>query len=328
MDTVRVIYNDDGCESVVYAGKIRLVADVYETARDIEGALSECGYKVVLTPLAKNSLDRFIEEIKGEGFVFNLCEGAFGESRLEMNVAALLELYGVAFTGNSSATLSVALNKGWTKDILRGAGIPTANYTVVKELPARVEGMKFPLMVKPLMEDGGAGIGADSVVTDTAGLKRAAENALKDHPRGAIVEEYIEGREFNISVMGGVVLPVAEIDFSGYPAGAPRVLGFEAKWIEDSPFYVGSTPRCPANIGDGLRKELEEISLGAFRALCCRDYARIDIRLGKEGIRVLEVNPNPDISKNAGFARAARAAGMGYSELIDCMVKIALKRKR
>ena len=336
LERVRIIYNDDGPQRMNYKGEELVFGDIHDTAKAVSEALHSKGFKTVFTPLRKENLDWFLKEVTAPdcGMVFNLCEGAFDKSALEMNVAALLELYGVRFTGNSALTLGVALNKGWTKAILKSARVPTASY-VIADMPISglPQGLDFPLIVKPVSEDASIGINADSVVIDGPSLERAVERVLDDHKQSAIIEEYVSGREFNVSVMGegrdARALPPSEIDYSNYPKGVAKVCGYEAKWIEKSPFYMTTPPVCPADVTEELKGRLSSAALRAYAALGCRDYARVDMRLALDGgIRVLEVNPNPDVSADAGLARAAKAHGLGYADFIAEIIGLAERRHK
>lgn len=334
VETIRIIFNDEGADTYVVDDEEIEFGDIRESVEEVAGSLERLGYRTILTPLTEEGFDEFLKEINDgrADLVFNLCEGAFLNSKFEMNIAALLELYDLKFTGNPSITLGVALNKGWTKDILKGAGVDTPPHFVTDdpsvELP---EGLSFPLIVKPLTEDASLGIETDSVVHTMEELSARIEHILEEYCSHALVERFIDGREFNISVMGNddetVALPPSEIDFSEYPEELPRICSYEAKWIEVSPLYRKTPPVCPAPVSEELKKRLEATAIRAYRALGCRDYARVDMRLDKDGnLWVLEVNPNPDISRDAGFARAARAAGMEYHQFIGELVSIAAKR--
>ncbi len=333
---VRIIYNDDGTD-VVQVGEEQIefgsMADGVEVVAE---ALKGEGFVPSATPLREGGLDEFVRDLRQEDFdiIFNMCEGAFENSDYEMNVAAMLELFGLWFTGSGPMTLGLSLNKGYAKDLLMSRGIPTPGYRVVSETPVDLSnGLGFPLIVKPVSEDASIGIEADAVVNNIEELEKRVEYVVSEYYQSALVEEYIEGREFNISVIGNGegkrALPASEIDFTGFPEGAPRICGYEAKWITVSPLYIKSPPVCPARIPESLAAELREISLKAYDALGCRDYARVDLRLGKDGaLTVLEVNPNPDLSMDAGYARAARASGLEYQQMIGEIVRVAAERYR
>ncbi|HBO84127.1 MAG TPA: D-alanine--D-alanine ligase, partial [Deltaproteobacteria bacterium] len=264
--------------------------------------------------------------------IFNLCEGALGLSSMEMNVASFYELFGFRYTGSGPLTLGLCLNKGLAKNILCANSVPTPAYTVVKGTGLLADiGINFPLIVKPLQEDAGIGVDSSAVVHDTESLKKRVQYILDVCKQPALVEEYINGREFNVSVMGNGddlrVLPVSEIDFSGLPEDMPRLVGYEAKWVAASISYKNTVPVCPAKVSEDLKERLSSIAVKAYRLMGCRDYARVDIRMGKDNVpKVLEVNPNPDISPDAGIARSAFAAGMTYSTLIHEIIKCAMSR--
>ncbi len=334
VETIRIIFNDEGADTFVVDDEEIEFGDIRESVEDVRESLERLGYRTILTPLTQDRFDEFLRELTDgrADLVFNMCEGAFLNSKFEMNIAALLELYGLKFTGNPSITLGVALNKGWTKDILRGAGIDTPEHFIASAPSVDIpQGLDFPLIVKPLTEDASLGIETDSVVYTREELSSRIEHILEEYSSQALVERFVDGREFNVALMGNddatVVLPPSEIDFSEYPEELPRICSYEAKWIEVSPLYRKTPPVCPAPVSEELKQRLESTALMAYRALSCRDYARVDMRLDKDGnLWVLEVNPNPDISKDAGFARAARAAGLEYHQFIGELVSIAAKR--
>ena len=189
----------------------------------------------------------------------------------------------------------------------------------------------MPLFVKPLRADASIGIDKHSLVTDALTLmKRVAviHDELKD---SALAEEYIEGREFYVSVLGNqepVALPPIELDFSGLPEGQTKVLDNKAKWDEESPEYRG-TKSVLADLPDELRAKLQKVSVDAFRALRVRDYGRVDLRLTDTGdIYVLEVNASCYLARDSEFAMAAAAAGIEYQDLIGRIVDLACERYR
>jgi len=342
--SVRIVYNDDFSEGVhdVYeldGEQIKLDNNIADAVKEVEAALKKEGFQTGLIPLRpakRDSLEDFIAKIKpaagADCIVFNLCEEAFGKSSFEMHIAALMELLGLRFTGSGPLTLGLALNKGLTKDILYSSDLMTPEYCVMKEPPTRLKrSLKFPLIVKPLKEDASIGIDSDAVVRTMKELKNRVEFIIKDFNQPAIVEEYVDGREFNIAVLGNGhearALPPSEIDFVDFPEGKPRICCYEAKWVPESPFYKKTVPVCPANVPDALKEELQAVALKAYQAMGCRDYARVDVRLGEDGnIKVLEVNPNPDISSDAGLARAGAAIGLDYAGLMAEIVRIAAER--
>ena len=246
-----------------------------------------------------------------------------------MHFAGALELLGIAYTGAPPLALGLCRDKAKTKLILRGHGIPTAPFVLAEEPDALLEGLRFPVIAKPADEDGSLGITDASVARDEAAARRAIAAGLGSYGP-VLVEEYIEGRELNVPVLGNDpprVLPVSEIDFSGLAPGVPHICGYEAKWEPDDARYTGTVGICPADLDGRLRERIEHWSALAFRSLGLRDYARIDWRLSPtRGLIALEANPNPDISPTSGFLRSVRAAGMDYPEFIELLVGEALAR--
>lgn len=329
---VAIVYNDDMDMMLGKEHNLASWEGVIDTAKAVEAALESEGLSSVLIPL-RDKVEDFIKAVRqaDADIVFNLCEGALGKSIFEMNVAAVLELFGFRFTGSGPLTLGLALNKAGAKDALFANNIPTAPYLVLKKVPSKPAiDLRFPLIVKPVQEDASIGIDENAVVKNMASLKKRVDYVIKNYKQAAIVEEYINGREFNVAVMGNgrpKALPVSEIDFSGLSENSPKICTYEAKWATDSPVYLKTPPVCPANIPGELEQDLFGIAVKAYNVLGCRDYARVDMRMGEDGIpKVLEVNPNPDISPNAGFARSAAAGGLDYSRLIIEIVKMAHNR--
>jgi len=264
-------------------------------------------------------------------FVFNLCEEINHRSELEMCVAGLLDLMGIPYTGSGPVALGLALNKFRLKQLLKSFGIPSAKgYLHSQGRSAGLRNLRFPVIVKPVREDGSLGIRTSSVCHDSARLQEQVEMIHQIYRQPALVEEYLDGREFNVSIMGDgrpEVLAISEIDFGGIPAELPRIVCYQAKWDEDSPMFRGTVPICPARLTGRLENRLRELALRSYEAVGCRDYARVDMRTDAEGnVYVLEVNPNPDIGPKAGFARAARAAGYSYADMVLRITEFALER--
>jgi D-alanine-D-alanine ligase len=304
---------------------------VAEMAKEVHEAVATLGYAISLIPLQRSLLNFFgrVKETNPEILV-NLCEGFYGRPQWESNVAGVFELMGIPFTGNASKTLAVCQDKHKAKAILRSCNLPTAPAQLMLS-PDQPFELKFPVIVKPNNEDASLGIYPESVVSNEDDLRKQVQRVLDSYKQPALAEAFIDGREFNVSVEeNGEVrpLPVSEIDFTQMPAGLPKICGYEAKWFEDHPLYQKTPPVCPAAIDDELRDRLQATAAAAFRAMGCRDYARVDFRMDAKGrIYILEVNPNPDISLNAGYARALKAAGIGYAEFWKAMIENAQKRR-
>jgi D-alanine-D-alanine ligase len=308
----------EGCAEILYPANI-----VREEVSAIEESLRSGGFSptvIAVQNFSKELVETLLEI--SPRFVFNLCEEINGRCDLEMCVAGLLEMMNLPYTGSDPFTLGLALNKHHVKQVLRAAGIPTARaYVCFAGQDRRVpRGMRFPMIVKPAREDASLGINSSSVCADSEQLDRQILYIHDVYKQEALIEEYLDGREFNVSVVGDrnpEVLAVSEIDFSGLPEGEPKIVSYRAKWDEESTLFNATVPVCPAKVSAKLGNRIKDIAIRSYRCTGCRDYARIDMRTDARGrVYVLEVNPNPDISPKAGFARAARAAGYSYGDII------------
>jgi D-alanine-D-alanine ligase len=303
-----------------------------EEVSAIEEVLREAGFNPYVLSVGYFSKDLIptISRISPK-FIFNLCEEINGRCELEMCVAGLLELMGVPYTGGDPFVLGLALNKFHVKQILRAAGVPAARgYVCYPGMRPAARRLRFPVIVKPVCQDGSLGINSKSVCGDELRLAEQVAYIHKVYQQGALVEEYLDGREFNVSVVGDAqpeVLAISEIDFTCMPDGEPRIVSYRAKWDEESPMYLSTTPICPADISRRLEKRIRDVAIRSYQCTGCRDYARVDMRTDARGnLYVLEVNPNPDISPKAGFARAARAAGFTYAQIILRICQAAMER--
>jgi D-alanine-D-alanine ligase len=167
------------------------------------------------------------------------------------------------------------------------------------------------------------------VVKNYTELRKQFSFLVETYKQDVILEEYIPGRELNVAILGGKPLPISEISFTGLPEDLPNIVTYDGKWTDGSVYYNHTKPVCPAPLNEKLKKKIESTALLAYNAMNCRDYSRVDIRLSNDGIPyVIEVNPNPDISSDSGFARAAAAEGISYDELLYTIANFALTRKK
>ena len=265
--------------------------------------------------------------------VFNLAE-MFGDNlRADAAVAGLLELLGLPFTGGGSAELSLRQDKGLAKKVLAFEGLRYPDFAVISPTDMETGGnLRMPLFVKPLRTDASIGIsGAKSLVHDATAMMKQVATIHKKLKDSALAEEYIEGREFYVGVLGNerpVAFPPIEMDFSGLPEGMLHVADAKAKFDTKSIEYKG-TKSVLAQVPDEVRAKLQEVSIAAYRALCVRDYGRVDLRLSEAGdVYVIEVNANCYLEKTSEFATAAEAHGIGYVELVNQIAEMAVKRRR
>ncbi|MGD0339465.1 MAG: ATP-grasp domain-containing protein [Bacteroidota bacterium] len=300
----------------------------------VQSAIQSQGHSALLFNMNGDTqrLIHFLDEERPD-LVFNLCESVGKYSIHEMHVAAIYELMGIPYTGAGPLTLGSCLNKARTKEILSYHGIPTPRFRIFSSLPDNqsINGdIRFPVIVKPAHEDASTGIDNDSIVMSVESLIKRVRMIFQKYEQSAIVEEYIEGRELNVAIIGNAppqVLPISEIDFSGLPQGYPHIVTYSAKWHEGTVEYIGTKGVCPAVLPVSIENKIKDIALRGYTILGCRDYARVDIRMTADwNLYVLEVNPNPDLSPDAGFARSIRGAGMCYEEGIGRIITYALER--
>lgn len=330
-----VIYNRD-FEGAQADPENQAREDVKNVARDILRILGGSGLEIGelgITNDIHGAMDAIVA-MKPDA-VFNLCESIHGDNRFESLMPLLMDLAGIAYTGSCPFGLSLALRKEKVKDILRAHGVPVPRgATLVSAEDCGGRSLSFPLIVKPAREDASVGICCDSVVRNQTALAQRVAYVLEHYRQPALVEEFIEGREIYVSILERLgqepqVFPFFEIDFSDLPSDLPKIVSFEGKWVEQSVEYKGTRPVRCEGLGPELRATVAKAALGAFRAAGLRDYARMDIRLSKDGIPyVIDVNPNCDLSDLAGgFSRAAKAAGLSYKELILRIAELALSRQ-
>jgi D-alanine-D-alanine ligase len=263
--------------------------------------------------------------------VFNLME-MFGDNVFgDIPVTGLLDLLGLRYTGSGPGELYLSQDKGLTKKLLAFEDILYPRYAVFSRQAAFETGgnLRMPLFVKPLRSDASLGIGGKSLVHDAVALMERVAAIHKELEDSALAEEYIEGREFYVGVLGNSqpkALPPIEVDFTGFPEGVPKVMDSKAKWDERSKEYKG-TKSVIANLPDELRARLQKVAVDAYRALRVKDYGRVDLRLTDTGeIYVLEVNASCYLEKSSEFAMAAGASGLDYPRLIERIVNLASER--
>jgi D-alanine-D-alanine ligase len=299
---------------------------------EIENHLKAFFTDVKSSPIDKN-VNRTIDEITSYNpdAILNFVESVEGITYYEYCIAGLYELLGYQYTGNVPQTLGNCLDKKRAKEILYSNGIKTPRAITLslnQKFSKKDVNLNYPLILKLVDEDASIGISENSVVNNYKELKKHFTFLTETYNKSLIVEEYIVGRELNCAILGGNPLPISEIDFTGLPEGLPKIVTYDGKWIEGSTYYNHTRPVCPANISTEIKKKVEELAVRAYNVLGCRDYARVDVRLSDDGTPyVIEINPNPDVSSDSGFARAAAAAGKDYSELLYTITSFALQRK-
>jgi D-alanine-D-alanine ligase len=289
-------------------------------------ALCEEGHEVLLCEGDKNLLsvlEAFMPPDSSggpTGMVFNMAYGIQGDCRYT-HVPALLEMAGIPYTGSSPLGHALALDKVITKNLLRDAGIPTPQYRVMRHGDESVEGLRFPVVVKPRHESTSFGL---QLVTDAKRLPAAVQAIVTQYQQDALVEEYIDGRELCVALLGNEeleILPLVEQDFGD------RELRL-VMW-EDKAHKAAAEPLkiCPAAVDEDLAKKVREISADTFRACRIRDYARVDIRVDCNGNPyVLEINSMASLGGTGSYVLAAQTAGYSRSELVNRILDVAHSR--
>ncbi len=308
--------------------------DVDVVVRQVGKALRKKKHKVsVLT--AHADVNRLVNGLRRRkpDLVFNLLE-EFGDSTAgNISVCGLLDALGIPYTGCGPGEYYLGQDKALSKKLLAFENILYPRFAVFSQDKDLETGgnLKMPLFVKPVAQDASIGIGKKSLVRDSTSLMQQVLAIHKECDDGALAEEFIEGREFYVGILGNQepqALPPIEVDFSGLPEGAPRVYDRSAKWEVGSKEHSG-TRAVIAELPDEQRARLQKVSLEAYRALRVRDYGRVDLRVADTGdIYVLEVNASCYLEENDEFAMAARAAGIEYVDLIQRIVDLAAARAK
>jgi D-alanine-D-alanine ligase len=288
--------------------------DVLNQAELIEKALSQIGYTSERMEFSLNLQDlrnKFRQQ--KPDIVFNLVETVNNTGQLSFIAPAMLESLGVKFTGSGTEAIFTTTNKIICKTILSGNKIETPDWA--KDL-SELKPEKLYL-TKPIAEDGSVGINDNDLFHG---------NQIRAIPKESFAEEYIHGREFNISVISGkagsMVLPPAEIRFNNYSESRPRILGYKAKWKENSFEYKNTTRSFNFEEQDFLLLEgLRVIAQKCWQIFSLRGYARVDFRVGDDNIpKVIEINANPCIAPDSGFIAACKEAGLTESEAIKRII--------
>jgi D-alanine-D-alanine ligase len=263
-----------------------------------------------------------------EHIVFNWCEGLEGEPNAYDAVPPVLEELGFAYTGADAWALSASQHKAYTKELLLQSKIPTP----VSKVYARavLNGWRrYPALVKPADEHCSYGITRESVVDSPQQLKERVQYVLDSFKCPALIEDFIDGIEYNVGLWGNgelSMLPIGAIDYSAFADYHDRLCTYDAKWNPESEAYRLTGVECPAEVDLPLQRRIAKVAFAAYQALRLRDYGRIDMRVRNGVPYVLDVNANPDITMEGGFARSARAAGYDYGRMTARILSLAAQR--
>ncbi|MEJ5362159.1 MAG: ATP-grasp domain-containing protein [Spirochaetota bacterium] len=301
----------------------------HQSAQILINELQKEGHSVVDVQVTHHSLDTVLKSYNPNDYIlFNWCEGLPGVDHSEHTVAQILEDKQFVYTGSPSDILFLCWNKAAIKKLLQIKNVPTPDGIIIESI-GDIDWDKFPAIVKPAFEHCSIGITEDSVVTNRKELLDRIDYILANFNQPAIVEDFIDGREFHVTLWGnGVIhaLPPAEMDFSAFDNIKDRVCTYNSKFNPGTSHYENITLKIPAQLDNTQLAILNETALKAYRALGCRDYARIDIRL-KDGIfYILDINPNPDFSPDTSTVYTAEHAGISYGAFGSCLVNLAALR--
>jgi D-alanine-D-alanine ligase len=300
--------------------------DTNDDAESVMKALKELGHEVKVYHVDIELFEKLKRDKNDIDLIFNLCDdGFFSDPDLEPHVVAMLDVLEIPYTGGDYLTLALTLNKATVKKILTYHNFPTPKFQIFETGDEKLE-LSFPLIVKPLQEDASIGIKDDSVVYNEDKLRERVKYVIKEYEQPALVEQFIDGREFNVGVLGDdEVLPISEITFDGLPSGKPKIVNYDAKWKEDSIDYKETKRSCPAKVDEELGGKLRELALKAGSLFECADYFRVDFRVKDNQPYILEVNQNPDISEDAGLFAMSQVKGYSYKEMINKIITNAMK---
>jgi D-alanine-D-alanine ligase len=305
---------------------------VVEIAKFMATTLDGAGYRTSMLGLGPDP-GALWQELKGHhaDVVFNLFEGNLDNTETESYVAGLLDWAGMPYTGSPFQALSLARAKHTAKYLLKGAGLPTADFQIVHELPAPACTLDFPVIVKPATQDASVGMDQESVCANQCQLERRVQYILLTYGAPVLIEEYIPGRELNVSVLELPeleALPPLEIVFPDERPGAWPIFTYGGKWQAGTPEYDRTRSCFPTDLTPASLRKLNRLAMKAYRLLGCRDYARVDFRMKPGGqAYILEVNPNPDISETGDLTACLASANLSHTDFIVRLVQQALNRR-
>jgi len=340
---VAVLYNHVGEDEYEKLKQVDESKLDFEPEYEIAVATVQEEYDAIVSALRAEGFDAFpynLEEridrlhslaAERPDAVVNLVEHFHDDPIHESAVAGYLDLCEIPYTGAPPFTLTLCRRKGLAKQLLRASAVPTPRYLLLWEprVPKR-HGLRYPMIIKPAREDASAGVDQESVVDDFQQLGERVEKAFESFGAPILVEEFIEGRELHVAILGNdppIVLPMVEYDFTGLSEGRRGIISYAVKWDPLQEDYHRVHSVCPAKLSKRVRDRVAEVALHAYRILECRDYARLDIRLDPQNRpHVLEVNPNPDLTEGVSFMESAEAGGYNFATTLRMLVEMALGR--
>ena len=301
------------------------VAAVMANVTEIQGWLRRGGHETSLIPVHLGDV-AWLRRVQRHDLIFNLCEGVNGYARYEDFAVAALELTRVPFTGCPSWPVTICHRKHIANTLLAAAGVPVPPFMLARGITPPA-GLRYPVIVKPSGEDASVGIDAGAVCSTRKALRDRLARTLEQWNE-VLIQEYVAGREVNVGFVGRELLPISEISFDRMPEGTWPIVTYAAKWDTGCAEDIGTQPVCPAQLAPELSRRVTQAARQAWETLAgSQGYGRVDLRITEQGeVSVLEVNPNPDLSSDAGLARMAQARGWDYGDLILKVVEEAVQR--
>ena len=310
-----IIYNEPAPEALPDE------LDVLDQVNFIESALKALGYNVNRMGITDDFMNE-IAHIADEGFefIFNLVESVGNNAEILYFIPALLNMHHIPYTGCPVEATFVTASKVLARRFMKANGIPVAGGYKVSEASGLVPGRKY--ILKPVWEDGSLGITEESVFTFNGTVPEILDDKNDNH---WFIEDFIDGREFNVSVKAGPdgpeILPPAEMLFIDYPDDVPRIVSYKAKWVQDTFQFDNSCRRFPNDLSDRLMQNIKDAVIACWHTFGLKGYARVDMRTdADENVYVLEVNANPCISPDSGFISAAVHAGYSHEDIISHII--------
>jgi D-alanine-D-alanine ligase len=307
----------------------------WQTEANVMAALKELGHTAEHlaifddVDLVRQKIESFQPDV-----LFNLVEQFKNNPGFDQNIVSFFEMQGLPFTGCGSTGLTLCKHKGISKKILHYHGIHVPNFVVIPrgQRVGRPKQLKFPILVKPVKEEASYGISRASFVETDESFRERVGFIHEKYNSDVIAEEYIEGRELYVSIIGSVkltVFPIRELIFREVPPNEPRIATYKAKWDEKYRKRWGLEGQFAENLDSALVLEIEKTCKEIYRLLTIDGYARIDLRLTADNkAYFIEANPNPHLAADEDFAESAGKAGLKYPQLIDKIIRLGMNTAR
>ena len=329
---IAILFNQDDQISKGDPQDLLAVQYTVTATQHLYDALISLGY-----PVTKIAVRGNLEELEDllcsfspiNTFIFNNCDGFNGNNLGAVSVIRLIERMGFKHTGAAADHIEMCIDKPRSKERLIQFGVPTPHFQVFEHAEGDFN-LKFPVIIKPSVEDASMGIDLDSVVSNRECLFHKIAYIVEKYEQPAMVEEFVCGRELAVAMWGNDVveiLPIAEEDFSWVANPLERLLTFESKWKIDSPYYQNIPARVPAALNRKEAQAVKKAAVGSFRAMGLRDFGRVDIRFDNGIPYVIDINELPDLSPESGFWNSARATGITYPQMVEHILTNALIRE-